>query len=24
VGDKGDTFKYCDGNVVEVPMPSGG
>jgi hypothetical protein len=19
VGDEGDTFRYCDGNVVEVP-----
>ncbi|MBA2713602.1 MAG: hypothetical protein H0U55_08645 [Rubrobacteraceae bacterium] len=22
VGDEGDTFRYCDGNVVEVPLPS--
>jgi Ca2+-binding RTX toxin-like protein len=22
VGDKGDTFRYCDGNVVEVPVPT--
>ena len=22
VGDKDDTFRYCDGNVVEVPVPS--
>jgi hypothetical protein len=22
VGDKGDTFRYCDGNVVRVPRPT--
>jgi Ca2+-binding RTX toxin-like protein len=22
VGDEGDTFRYCDGKVVEVPVPS--
>ena len=22
VGDKGDTFRYCDGNVVQVPLPT--
>lgn len=22
VGDEGDTFRYCNGNVVEVPLPT--